>query len=255
MQGRSLDAIAPALGAPDLIAALNQVAVTGVVSSAILTDGSVSSNGESIYRRWTISPLRQGSRSYETLLVTVLDVTDQVMTRRRMEEAVAAAQEQARKLQEHSSFMQERIRQVEGRQRRDSSWRSISMKSRVRAAAEQSGQSLDQLRQLEYQLRLDADQQRQLESAVLLANDGARAQLEQSQHELEEARHEIARLRREERPRHHNGGVTSADASALSALLRDLIPTPTPAFDRARKPWQRRWVTPAAFSSPTETDG
>ena len=233
MQGRSLDEIAPALGAPDLIAALNQVAVTGVVSSAILTDGSVSSNGESIYRRWTISPLRQESRSYETLLITVLDVTDQVVTRRRMEEAVASAQEQARKLQEHSSFMQERIRQVEEQAAARLQLAINQHEGRVRAAAEQSGQSLDQLRQLEYQLRLTPDQQRQLESAVLLANDGARAQLEQSQHELEEARHEIERLQREESPGIHNGGVASADASTLSALLRDLISTPTPAFDRA----------------------
>src|SRR5262249_17331312 len=84
MQGRSLGETAPALGAPDLVAALNQVAVTGIVSSAILTDGSVSSTGESIYRRWTISPLRQGARSFETLLITLLDVTEQVVTRKRI---------------------------------------------------------------------------------------------------------------------------------------------------------------------------
>ena len=232
MQGRPLDAIAPALGAPDLIAALNQVAVTGVVSSAILTDGSVSSTGEQIYRRWTISPLRQGSRSYETLLVTVLDVTEQVMTRRRMEEAVAAAQEQSRRLQEHSSFMQERIRQVEGQAAARLQQAINQHEDRVRAAAAQTGQSLDQLRQLEQQLRLTPDQKRALESAVLLANDGARAQLEQSQRELEQARQEIERLRRDE------GSSTrgqSADASALAAVVRDLTTDPTPAFDRAAR--------------------
>ena len=232
MQGRPLDAIAPALGAPDLIAALNQVAVTGVVSSAILTDGSVSSTGEQIYRRWTISPLRQGSRSYETLLVTVLDVTEQVMTRRRMEEAVAAAQEQSRRLQEHSSFMQERIRQVEDQAAARLQQAINQHEERVRAAAAQTGQSLDQLRQLEQQLRLTPDQKRALESAVLLANDGARAQLEQSQRELEQARQEIERLRRDE------GSSTrgqSADASALAAVVRDLTADPTPAFDRAAR--------------------
>ncbi len=232
MQGRPLDAIAPALGAPDLIAALNQVAVTGIVSSAILTDGSVSSTGEQIYRRWTISPLRQESRSYETLLVTVLDVTEQVMTRRRMEEAVAAAQEQSRRLQEHSSFMQERIRQVEGQAAARLQQAINQHEDRVRAAAAQSGQSLDQLRQLEQQLRLTPDQKQALESTVLLANDGARAQLEQSQLELEQARQEIERLRRDE------GSSTrgqSADASALAAVVRDLTADPTPAFDRAAR--------------------
>ena len=129
MQGRSLDEIAPALGAPDLIAALNQVAVTGVVSSAILTDGSVSSNGESIYRRWTISPLRQESRSYETLLITVLDVTDQVMTRRRMEEAVASAQEQARSCRNTPASCRSASARSRSRPLRGSSWRSINMRA------------------------------------------------------------------------------------------------------------------------------
>jgi PAS domain-containing protein len=235
MQGRPLDFIAPALGAPDLIAALNQVAVTGVVSSAILSDGSVSSTGEQIYRRWTISPLRQGSRSYETLLVTVLDVTEQVVIRRRMEEAVAAAQEQARRLQEHSSFMQERIRQVEGQAAARLQQAINQHEERVRAAAEQTGQSLDQLRQLEEQLRLTSDQRRALESAVLLANDGARAQLEQSQRELEDARREIERLRRDEGSGAGNGGGPSAGASALAAVVRDLTADPTPTFDRAAR--------------------
>ncbi|HEY7094042.1 MAG TPA: PAS domain-containing protein, partial [Ktedonobacterales bacterium] len=232
MQGRPLDAIAPALGAPDLIAALNQVAVTGVVSSAILTDGSISSTGEQIYRRWTISPLRQGSRSYETLLVTVLDVTEQVVTRRRMEEAVAAAQEQARRLQEHSSFMQERIRQVEGQAEARLQQAINQHEDRVRAAAAQTGQSLDQLRQLERQLRMTPDQKRTLESAVLLANDGARAQLEQSQRELEQARQEIERLRRDEGS---SARGQSADASALATVVRDLTADPTPTFDRAAR--------------------
>jgi PAS domain-containing protein len=235
MQGRPLDAIAPALGAPDLIAALNQVAVTGIVSSAILTDGGVSSTGEQIFRRWTISPLRQGSRTFETLLVTVLDVTEQVATRRRMEEAVAAAQEQARRLQEHSSFMQERIRQVEGQAAARLQQAISQHEERVRLAAEQSGQSLDQLRQIEQQLRLTPDQKRALEAAVLLANDGARAQLEQSQRELEEARREIERLRRDEDPDARNIGGPSAVASALAAVVRDLTAGPTPAFDRAAR--------------------
>lgn len=111
--GRSLDRIAPAIGAPDLIAALKPVAVTGVVASAIISDG-VYSTGAPIYRRWTISPLRKVSRSCETVLITVLDITEQVVTRRRMEEAVAAAQELTCRLQEHSNFMQVCIRQVEG---------------------------------------------------------------------------------------------------------------------------------------------
>ncbi|HEX3269942.1 MAG TPA: PAS domain-containing protein [Ktedonobacterales bacterium] len=264
MQGRPLDAIAPALGAPDLIAALNQVAVTGIVSSAILSDGSVSSTGEQIYRRWTISPLRQGSRSYETLLVTVLDVTEQVVTRRRMEEAVAAAQEQARRLQEHSSFMQERIRQVEGQAAARLQQAINQHEDRVRAAAAQTGQSLDQLRQLEQQLRLTPDQKQALESAVLLANDGARAQLEQSQRELEEARREIERLRRDEGPGARNSGGPSTIAGALAAVVRDLTADPTPAFDRAARTIaeamgdtcgvflanEEGWLAPAAFYHP-----
>jgi PAS domain-containing protein len=235
MTGRSLDRIAPALGAPDLIAALNQVAITGIVASAILADGSVSSTGEQIYRRWTISPLRQGLRSHETLLITVLDITEQVMTRRRMEEAVAVAQEQARRLQEHSSFMQERIRQVEAQAAARLQQAINQHEERVRLAAEQTGQALDQLRQLEYQLQLTPDQQRQLESAVLLANDGARAQLEQSERELEEARQEIERLRREEGSSVRYSSGASADADTLSTLVRDLTSAPAPAFDYAAR--------------------
>jgi PAS domain-containing protein len=235
MQGRPLYEIAPALGAPDLISALNQVAVTGIVASAILTDGGISSTGEQIYRRWTISPLREGSRLFETLLVTVLDVTEQVVTRRRMEEAVAAAQEQARRLQEHSNFMQERIRQVEGQATARLQQAINQHEQRVRAAAEQTEQSLDQLRQLEQQLRLTPDQKRALESAVLLANDGARAQLEQSQRELEQARQEIERLRRDESSGSRHAGGPSADSSALAAVVRDLTADPTPAFDRAAR--------------------
>jgi PAS domain-containing protein len=235
MTGRRLDEVAPALGAPDLVAALNQVAVTGVVSSAILTDGTVSSAGEPIYRRWTISPLRQGSRSYETLLVTVLDITEQVVTRRRMEEAVATAQEQARRLQEHSSYMQQRIRQVEDQASARLQQAISQHEERVRLAAEQSGQSLDHLRQLELQLHLAPDQKRQLEAAVLLANDGARAQLEQSQRELEEARQEIERLRREEGASSADSEAASADTGALATLVRDLTAGPSPAFDRAAR--------------------
>jgi PAS domain-containing protein len=91
MSGRPLPEVAPALAAPDLIAALRQVAVTGMVSSAILNDGSMTASGQPTYRRWTIGPLRQGARSFDTLVVSVLDVTEEVMTRRRMEEAVARA--------------------------------------------------------------------------------------------------------------------------------------------------------------------
>jgi PAS domain-containing protein len=234
-KGRSLDEVAAALGAPDLIAALNQVAVTGIVFSAILSDGSMSITGEPIYRRWTISPLRQGSRSRDMLLVTALDVTEQILTRRRMEEAVAAAQEQARRQQEHSSFMQERIRQVEAQAAARLQQATNQHEERVRLAAEQTGQSLDQLRQLEYQLQLTPDQQRRLESAVLLANEGARAQLEQGQRELEETCQEIERLRREEGSSARYSSGASADADTLSALVRDLTSASAPAFDRAAR--------------------
>jgi hypothetical protein len=147
--GRSLDRIAPAIGAPDLIAALKQVAVTGVVASAIVSDGSVYSTGATIYRRWTISPLRQGSRSYETVLITELDITEQVVTRRRMEEAVAAAQEQTRRLQEHSNFMQARILQVEEQAAARLQQAINQHEERIRLTAEQTGQSLVQLREIE----------------------------------------------------------------------------------------------------------
>ena len=229
--GLPLDHVAPALGAPDLLSALSQVAVTGIVYSAILADGMTAPAGQPIYRRWTVGPLRQGARTYDTLLITALDVTEQVITRRRMEEAVAAAQEQARRLQEHSSFMQERIRQVEEQASARLQQAIKQHEERVRVAAEQAGHSFDQLRQLEQQLRLTPDQKRQLESAALLANDGARAQLEQSQRELEEARQEIERLRREEGPASLDADAPSAHA--LASLTRELTAGSAPDFDQA----------------------
>jgi PAS domain-containing protein len=235
MTGRPLNQVDPALGAPELLSALNQVTITGSVFSAILTDGTASPSGEVIYRRCTISPLRQSARSNETLLVTLLDVTEQVVTRRRMEEAVAAAQEQARRLQEQSSFMNERIRQVE-EQASARLQRAIKQhEERVRLAADQAGGSLEQLRQLEQQLRLTTDQKRQLESTVLMVNDGARSQMEQAQRELEDARQEIERLRRDPGLATRDPGSPSTQAAALSSLVRELTSgaTAAKAFSRA----------------------
>jgi PAS domain-containing protein len=233
--GRTVNEVAPALGAPELVAALNQVAVTGIIFSAILADGSVSVTGDPIYRRWTVSPLREGSRSFEMLLITALDVTEQALTRRRMEEAVATAQEQARRLQEHSAFIQQRIRQVEDQASARLQQVISQHEERVRLTAEQAGQSLDRLRQLEERLQLTAEQKRELESAALLANDGARAQLEQSQRELEAARTEIERLRREDGSTSRDAGASLSDASALVTIMRELTAGPMPAFDRAAK--------------------
>jgi PAS domain-containing protein len=97
--GRPLSEIAPGLAHSEVEAAFQRVARTGQPFSAIVEE--VHQAG-AIYRRCTLSAIQRADGTYEDLLLTLLDVTDQMEARMRAEHETQRAEERAIRVEEQA---------------------------------------------------------------------------------------------------------------------------------------------------------
>ena len=81
VRGQRLDQMILAFAGSDIEAALGQVMRTGTAFSAIVEVQSTKAGAGVTYRRCTLSPLRDESGHVESVLMTLLDVTEQVQAR------------------------------------------------------------------------------------------------------------------------------------------------------------------------------
>ena len=99
--GRPLAQVAPGLAGSEVEAAFLRVAHTGRPFSAIVEEEQPSG---SVYRRCSLSPVRRADGSYDDLLLTLLDVTDQIQARQRADIAVQRAEERASRVEEQAQL-------------------------------------------------------------------------------------------------------------------------------------------------------
>jgi PAS domain-containing protein len=84
LAGQRLDALLPKIGEIDTAPLMAEVARSGAPFTAVVED-TITRPGKPLYRRCTVSPLQRSQEQPETLLLTLLDVTEQVVLRQRME--------------------------------------------------------------------------------------------------------------------------------------------------------------------------
>lgn len=92
--GMRIDEAIASLPTSDVETAQRHVRRTGMPFSSVLEEPARSSDRGATYRRYTLSPLHAHDGQLESLLFTIMDVTDQVTTRQRMEEASERVREQ-----------------------------------------------------------------------------------------------------------------------------------------------------------------
>jgi PAS domain-containing protein len=97
--GRTLQEIAPGFADSEVEHAFRQVAQTGTPFSAIVEE--VTPAG-SVFRRCTLSAIRGTDGSFSELLFTMLDVTDQMVSRQRAEIEAQRAEERAARVEEQA---------------------------------------------------------------------------------------------------------------------------------------------------------
>lgn len=97
--GRQLHEIAPGLTDSEVEAAFRRVARTGQPFSAIVEEEQP---GGPIYRRCTLSAIRMADGSFTELLLTLLDVSDQMAARQRAEHETQRAEERAHRVEEQA---------------------------------------------------------------------------------------------------------------------------------------------------------
>jgi PAS domain-containing protein len=84
--GQRVDSLIPKIAEIEMAPLLAQVAKSGSPFSAVMED-KTTRPGKTLYRRCTISPLQRSSSQAETLLLTLLDVTEQVTLHQRTEQS------------------------------------------------------------------------------------------------------------------------------------------------------------------------
>jgi PAS domain-containing protein len=97
--GRPLSEIAPGLAHSEVEAAFQRVARTGQPFSAIVEEAHPAG---AIYRRCTLSAIRRADGAFEDLLLTLLDVTEQMEARQRAEHETQRAEERAIRVEEQA---------------------------------------------------------------------------------------------------------------------------------------------------------
>jgi PAS domain-containing protein len=97
--GRQFAEIAPGMAHSEVEAAFQRVARTGQPFSAIIEEVHPAGT---IYRRCTLSAIRHADGTFEDLLLTLLDVTDQMEARQRAEHETQRAEERAIRVEEQA---------------------------------------------------------------------------------------------------------------------------------------------------------
>jgi PAS domain-containing protein len=97
--GRTLHEIAPGFADSEVEDAFRQVAHTGAPFSAIVEE---STQTGSAFRRCTLSAIRGTDGTFSELLFTMLDVTDQMLSRQRAEAEAQRAAERAARVEEQA---------------------------------------------------------------------------------------------------------------------------------------------------------
>jgi PAS domain-containing protein len=92
LAGQRVDSLLPTIAEIATTPLLGQVASSGTPFSAVMED-TITRPGKTLYRRCTISPLQRGANQTETLLLTLLDVTEQVTLHQRMEQSTEQLKE------------------------------------------------------------------------------------------------------------------------------------------------------------------
>ncbi|HEX9067838.1 MAG TPA: PAS domain-containing protein, partial [Ktedonobacterales bacterium] len=191
--GVSLDRLGPTLAQPMVVTGLRQVIATGAPFSEIVPLAQTQPNPQPAYRRITISPVPRKGGSGQ-LLITVLDVTDQVLSHMRSEQAATDARDSA-------------ILHATG--------------------APQAAPS----RALEEQLRSLTEEKRSLEAMLARARDDARAELDRTQRELDHARRELEMHRGSTGGPDWQTGSGGALGTVIASSLTPGVALPT-ALDR-----------------------
>lgn len=97
--GHPLHEIAPGLADSEVETAFRRVARTGQPFSAIVEEEQP---GGPIYRRCTLSAIRMADGTFTELLLTLLDVSDQMAARQRAEHETQRAEERAHRVEEQA---------------------------------------------------------------------------------------------------------------------------------------------------------
>lgn len=97
--GRPLGEVAPGLAGSEVEAAFVRVARTGKPFSAIIEEDHP---GGPIYRRCSLSAIRRADGTYDDLLLTLLDVTEQMQARQRADYETQRADERATRVEEQA---------------------------------------------------------------------------------------------------------------------------------------------------------
>jgi PAS domain-containing protein len=97
--GRTLHEIAPGFADSEVEDAFRQVAQTGAPFSAIVEESTPTG---SAFRRCTLSAIRGADGTFSELLFTMLDVTDQMLSRQRAEAEAERAAERAARVEEQA---------------------------------------------------------------------------------------------------------------------------------------------------------
>jgi PAS domain-containing protein/GAF domain-containing protein len=98
-QGRPLQEIAPGFANSEVEAAFQRVVSTGQPFSAIVEEAR---QRGTYFRRCTLSPIRHTDGTFDDLLLTLLDVTEQMEARLRADHEVQRAEERARLVEEQA---------------------------------------------------------------------------------------------------------------------------------------------------------
>lgn len=85
LAGQRIDTLLPTISEIAVAPLVAQVASSGTPFSSV-TEDTTTRPGKTLYRRCTLSPLQRGADRAETLLLTLLDVTDQITSQQRMEQ-------------------------------------------------------------------------------------------------------------------------------------------------------------------------
>jgi PAS domain-containing protein len=97
--GRPLPEVAPGLAGSQVEAAFRQVAQTGQPFSAIIEEDK---DKGSVFRRCSLSAIRRRDGTFTDLLLTMLDVSDQMEARQRADYESQVAEERASRIEEQS---------------------------------------------------------------------------------------------------------------------------------------------------------
>ncbi|HEV8194862.1 MAG TPA: PAS domain-containing protein, partial [Ktedonobacterales bacterium] len=95
LAGQRVDTLLPTIADIATAPLLGQVASSGTPFSAVMED-TTTRPGKTLYRRCTLSPLQRSSPQAETLLLTLLDVTEQVILHQRTERSTEQLKEYER---------------------------------------------------------------------------------------------------------------------------------------------------------------